>query len=405
MAEVLTWIYMFYILTTMYVSFLGLIVFFKIRHRFFEAPGEDYTPGLTVLIPAYNEEESIADTIQAVRACDYPKDKLEILVINDGSTDNTERIVKQYKGITLLSKTNSGKADSVNKGIDMAKHEFVVVIDADSYPEKNAFRELMKFFVDKKVGAVTGTILVRNKKTLLEKMQAMEYVLIAWSRKVLDALESVFVTPGALSAYRKSALKDIGGFDKNIMTEDIEIAWNLLRHKWKVRMAASAPGFTIVPTSYKAWYRQRIRWNIGGFQTLFKHKSSLGKTDFNMFGIFVIPFFLSHLFISFTGFTVFAWVILDKIYNWFLFTKLSVQHESAILDLSEIYLLPSVFTYFAVLLIVLFGLSIYYSLRTLRNAKIKIDFAFVVYSLVYLAAFPILLIISVYLWKRGYSKW
>lgn len=402
----MTWVYLFYIVTTMYVSFLGLIVYFKIKDVFFEDEvGKQYIPGLTVLIPAYNEEEFIANTLKAVQASDYPKNRLEIIVIDDGSTDGTAKIVKKFKGVVLYSKKNSGKADSLNKAIEKAKHEFIAVVDADSYPEPDAFRELMKFFIDKKVGAVTGAILVRNKNNLLSKMQAMEYVLIAWTRKILDALDSVFVTPGALSVYRKKALKEIKGFDKNIMTEDIEVAWNLLRHKWTVRMAPRAPGFTSVPKTYKMWYKQRVRWNVGGFQTLTKHWDALGKTNFNMFGIFVIPFFLSHLFISFTGFFVFAGLILSKLYNRLLFTFFSVEKSSEVLQVSDLYLLPDVFTFFAIVVAVLFGLSIYYSLRTLRRAKIKIDFAFVVYSLFYLAAFPILLIISLYLWKRGYSRW
>jgi cellulose synthase/poly-beta-1,6-N-acetylglucosamine synthase-like glycosyltransferase len=404
--EFLTGIYLFYIVTTMYVSLLGLIIYFKIKDEFFDSPGEDFIEGLTVIIPAYNEEGTIGATIEAVLDNGYPKNRLEVMVVNDGSTDSTAEVVKKYNGVILFDKPNSGKADSVNKAIAKAKNEFIAIIDADSYPDKDALKEVMKYFADEKVGAVTGVALVKNRNTLLEKCQAMEYVLIAWTRKGLDAVESVFVTPGSLSVYRKKALKDIGGgFDKTVMTEDIEIAWNLLRHKWKTRMATRARVFTIAPTKFKAWYNQRIRWNVGGFQTLAKHWDALGKKDYNMFGIFVIPFFMSHLFISFTGFFVFAWVLLDKLYNWILFSKYSLEQNSTILELSDIYLLPSVFTFFAVLVIILFGLSIYHSLKTLKEAKIKMDFAFVFYSLFYLAAFPILLIISLYLWKRGYSKW
>ncbi len=407
--ELLTGIYLFYILTTMYVSLLALIVYFRIKKEFFEDPGEDFLEGLTVIVPVYNEEETIASTMDSLLSNGYPDDKLEILVVNDESTDGTLKVVEEYKKkfkqVTVFSKPNSGKADSVNQAIKKAKHEFVAVVDADSYPEKNALKEIMKYFADEKVGAVTGACIVKNRNTLLEKCQAMEYVLIAWTRKTLDALHAVFVTPGSLSAYRKTALEEIGGFDKKVMTEDIEIAWNLLRHKWKTRMASRAKVFTVAPTKIKAWYRQRIRWNVGGFQTLQKHWAIKGKKDYNMFGIFVIPFFMSHLFISFTGFFVFSWVILDKLYNGWLFSRYSLEQNSAILDLSEVYLLPSVFTFFAVVVVLLFAFSIYYALKTFKEAKIKIDFAFFFFSLFYLAVFPILLIISLYLWKRGYSKW
>ena len=404
--EFLTGVYLFYILTTMYVSIVGLMVYYRIRDEFMDDPGAEFNKGLSVIVPAYNEEKTIGATLQAIIDNGYPKDKLEIIVVNDGSTDGTVDVVKKYKSVILLDKPNSGKADSVNKAIKKSKHEFVAIIDADSYPQKNALKEIMKYFADEKVGGVTGAALVKNRNNLLEKCQAMEYVLIAWTRKSLDAVHSVFVTPGALSAYRKTALKDIGGgFDTKVMTEDIEIAWNLLRHKWKTRMAIRAKVFTSAPSKVKAWYNQRIRWNVGGFQTLVKHWHLIGKKEYNMFGVFVIPFFISHLVISFTGFFVFLWVIFSKLYNWFLFSRYSIQQDSAVFDLSEIYLLPSVFTYFALLVVLLFGLAIYYSFKTFKEAKIKIDFAFFFYALIYLSVFPILLIISLYLWKRGYSKW
>ena len=390
----------------MYVSIVGLMVYYRIKDEFMDDPGAEFNQGLSVIVPAYNEEKTIGATLQAIIDNGYPKDKLEIIVVNDGSTDGTVDVVKKYKTVILLDKPNSGKADSVNKAIKKSKHDFVAIIDADSYPQKNALKEIMKYFADEKVGGVTGAALVKNRNNLLEKCQAMEYVLIAWTRKSLDAVHSVFVTPGALSAYRKTALDDIGGgFDTKVMTEDIEIAWNLLRHKWKTRMAIRAKVFTSAPSKVKVWYNQRIRWNVGGFQTLVKHWHLFGKKEYNMFGVFVIPFFISHLVISFTGFFVFLWVIFSKLYNWFLFSVYSVQKDSAVFDLSEIYLLPSVFTYFALLVVLLFGLAIYYSLRTFKEAKIKIDFAFFFYALIYLAVFPILLIISLYLWKRGYAKW
>jgi cellulose synthase/poly-beta-1,6-N-acetylglucosamine synthase-like glycosyltransferase len=403
--EFLTGVYLFYIITTMYISIVGLMIYYRIKTEFLDDPGPEFNKGLSVIVPAYNEEKTIGATLQAILDNGYPKDKLEIIVVNDGSTDGTVDIVKKYKNVILLDKPNSGKADSVNKAIKKSKHDFIAVIDADSYPQKNALKEIMKYFADEKVGGVTGAALVKNRNNLLEKCQAMEYVLIAWTRKSLDAVHSVFVTPGSLSAYRKTALEEIGGFDTKVMTEDIEIAWNLLRHKWKTRMAIRAKVFTSAPSKVKAWYNQRIRWNVGGFQTLVKHWSLFGKKEYNMFGVFVIPFFISHLIISFTGFFVFLWVIFSKLYNWFLFSIYSVQQDSAILDLSEIYLLPSVFTYFALLVVLLFGLAIYYSLKTFKEARIKIDFSFFFYALIYLSVFPILLIISLYLWKRGYAKW
>jgi len=401
----LTGVYLFYILTSMYITFFMLIIYFNIKKDFYFDKLEEYTPLLTVLIPAYNEEKTIAETITAVQASNYPKNNLEIIVVDDGSTDNTAEIVKKFKSVKLFSKENTGKADSVNKAIKIAKGDFIAIVDADSYPEKDALLFLMRHFKDEKVGASTGLILVRNKNKLIEKCQALEYVLIAWTRKLLDAIDSVFVTPGGLSVYRKSALKRVGYFDKNVMTEDIEVAWNLLRHKYKIRMETLAHATTSVPDKLKQWWRQRIRWNVGGFQTLSKHKKYLFKTNYEMFGVFVVPFFSIHLILSFAGFFVFLGVILHKIYNWVLFSFFSISASSDIIDLSNIYLLPNVFTFFAILVIFLFGFTIFISLKTIKKAKIKIDSSFLIYILFYLSTFPILLIISLYKWIRGYSTW
>jgi cellulose synthase/poly-beta-1,6-N-acetylglucosamine synthase-like glycosyltransferase len=403
--NILTGVYLFYILVSLYFSLITLMVYFKNKERYFEQELEDYTPKLSVIVPAYNEEETIGSTLRCILENDYPKENFEVIVVNDGSTDRTEEIVKGFKEVKLLSKENTGKADSLNKAIKIAKGELIAIVDSDSYPEKDAFRKMSGYFIDKDVGAVTGTVLVKNRRNLMEKMQAMEYTLIAWTRRILDFLDSVFVTPGALSMYRKSALEKIGGFDKNIMTEDIEVAWNLLKHRYKVRMESGAYAFTMVPSRFKQWWRQRIRWSVGGYETFWKHRKILFKTNYNMFGIFVIPFFLGHIVLSFSGFFVFLGVLLHKFFNWFLYTFYTVEAGENIVRAPEIYLLPNVFTVFGILLIFIFLWGIILSLRTLKKASIKIDWSFIVYALFYLASFPIILIVATYKWLRGYKTW
>ena len=409
MVEFLTVVYLFYIFTTLYVTTLILMVFLKNKQDYFKEAPSDYCPSLSVLIPAYNEEKTILKTLDAVLKSEYPREKFEVIVINDGSTDSTEEKVKsylrKYKELRLFSKENSGKADSMNQAVKIAKGDFVVIIDADSYPDKDSLIKMAKFFHDEEVGGVTGAAFVHNKNKILEKCQALEYVLIAWTRRLLDFLDSVYVTPGSLSMFRKKALEEIGGFDKNVMTEDIEVAWNLMKHGWKTRMSPSSYVFTTAPSYIKPWWRQRIRWNIGGFQTLGKHWKLLFKKGHVMLGQFVIPFFMAHLFISFSGFFVFSYVILRKLYEWFLFTFFSVSYDSQLVRLDDIYFLPTVFTFFAIVLFLTFFISSIYAFRTMKRSQIKLRIDFVVYTLFYLAAFPILLIASLYpLWRKEY-KW
>ena len=302
--EFINVVYLIFIFASLYVSFLFLILFFKNRKDLFKDEITKKFPFLSVLVPAYNEEKDIEKTLNAILNTDYPKKFMEVIVINDGSTDNTLNILKKFKSIKILNKKNSGKADSLNQAIKITKGEFIVVIDADSYPEPDAFLKMVTYFKDKQVAAVTSSVLVKNKTKLLETLEAIEYTIIAWARKLLEFIGSVYVTPGALSMYRKKALEKIGGFDTKNITEDIEITWNLLRNLYKTKICLSAKTYTTVPDTIKKWWKQRLRWNIGGLQTMNKYKYVLFRRKYGMLGLFVAPFFLSFYLLSLLGFFV-----------------------------------------------------------------------------------------------------
>lgn len=181
----------------------------------FYSPVPKSYPFVSILIPAYNEEDSIAGTIDHVLNLDYPKEKLEIIVINDGSKDRTKdvilRYVKSNENVRLLDKPNSGKADSLNKGIKMSKGELIAVVDSDSFPSKDSLRKLVGLFDDPQMGAVTSFVSVRNsKETVLTKIQEIEYLFMGWARKILDFVDSVYVTNGPLSIYRRKYVDKVG---------------------------------------------------------------------------------------------------------------------------------------------------------------------------------------------------
>ena len=169
--EFLTIIYLLFCVIALYFSFLLLLLSFKNEPYLMESGKLTRdVPSLTVLVPAYNEEGTIADTIKSLLNSDYPKDKLEILIINDGSTDNTAKIVREFKGVKLFDKENTGKANSINQAIKMAKGDLIAIVDADSFPEEQTLLKLANLLIDKKVGGVTSCILARNRKTFLEKL-------------------------------------------------------------------------------------------------------------------------------------------------------------------------------------------------------------------------------------------
>ena len=289
-------IYVYFILFFFGIYFLILFLLLYLRNKkaLYDYPKPTKFPKVSLITPAYNEEDSIESTVKNLLKLDYPSNKKEIIVVNDGSTDRTVEIVKklmkEHKGIKFLDKKNSGKADSLNQAIKIATGELIAVVDADSYPARDCIKKTIGYFEqDEKVAAVTTKILVKNNKNFIESYQVFDYVVIAWSRKIMDFIDSVYVTNGPFSIYKKDSLIKVGGFDPKNITEDIEITWNLLSKGYKSKMSYSARVYTIVPKTLGGWIKQRIRWNLGGWQTLHKYRKHFLKGE-NLFGYFVMNY-------------------------------------------------------------------------------------------------------------------
>jgi len=277
MPEILTIIYLIYMFIVIYFLSLFALTFIQNRKEMFLIPKSTKKYSVSILIPAFNEQGSIKETVEAVLKSDY-KHLKEVIIINDGSTDDTLKIAKQlekkYSKVKILNKKNSGKADSLNQALKIAEGELIGVVDADSYPDKNALSSMVGYFDDEKTGAVTTRILVRQRNNFIRKMQAVEYKIIAFTRKLLGFLDAIYVTPGPMALYRKDALFKIGGFDRKNMTEDIEATWHLIHEGYKIRMSFLSKALTVAPDTLKKWFNQRIRWNIGGTHINILHNHS-----------------------------------------------------------------------------------------------------------------------------------
>src|SRR3989344_1409781 len=370
--EFITGLYLFVIIASIYLYSIFLLLLFKNWKELFTYDlSKENLPSVTILIPAYNEEDTIAGTIQSVLDLEYPKNKKEIIVLNDGSKDKTGEISNQFNGIKVINKQNSGKADSLNYGISIAKNEFIAVVDADCYHEKDALIKVMNCFKeDPNIEAVTSAVRVKNQETLLGKLQFIEYTLIAWARKLLEYINSVYVTPGPLSVYRKATLQKLNGFDKNNLTEDIELAWRILKNKHRIKMCLSARAYTVVPEKFSKWWHQRLRWDIGGLQTFAKHKDTLGKTDYGMLGIWVAPFYLSSFILALLGFIVWVYILGRKFILKFLSYFYSIETDSFVLQFKELHLTPSIFTIFGIMLILTYLVYITLGLKMMDKGRI-----------------------------------
>src|SRR3989344_4011468 len=249
-------------------------------------------PKVSVVIPAYNEEDSIAKTIKSVLNLDYPKQLLEVIVVNDCSKDKTAQIAKTFEksGVKVLTnKVNSGKAFSLNAGIKAATGEIVGCIDADCEVDTQALKKMIGHFDDQTIGSVTPAVKILNPKSLIERIQHVEYLLNVFLRKMLAIIDAVHVTPGPFSLYRRDMLLKIGGFDVGNLTEDMEIALKIHKAGYKIENSADAVCYTICPTAWKDLYKQRLRWYRGAFYNMFKYKEMMFNRTYGNLGIFLLP--------------------------------------------------------------------------------------------------------------------
>jgi cellulose synthase/poly-beta-1,6-N-acetylglucosamine synthase-like glycosyltransferase len=401
-------IFLIYMFIAFYFSFLFLSLHLRYKNRLYEYVKTNHkdAPGVSIIVPAYNRDDTIEGTVSALLNLDYPKEKLEIIVIDDGSTDRTFQIASQFRkqGVIVLRKNNSGKASTVNFGISKAKKEFIAVVDADSEPEPDSLIKMVGFFQDKKIAAVTSTVLVKNIEKPIERFQQIEYFMMAWNRKLLDFLDCVYVTPGPLSVYRKKVLLEVGGFDPKNSTEDIEITWHILSHGYKAKMCLAAKAKTTVPDKFKQWWNQRLRWDIGGNQTIWKYKRFIMKDTKNMLGFFVIPFFIMSLFFGLLGVIVFSALFIRNFIFYLLSSAYKANANVPILSLAELHITPSVLNYLGLVLVVFGFVMISMCMKAMGHRKENI-FNLIFYGLFYLMAYPFVLLHSCYKLAIRDIKW
>jgi len=400
-----TWVYVVLFFFGIFFLMIFMFLHYRNRHRLFASPAFTKHYSVSFLVPAYNEQSSLVETVEAIVNMDYPKDKREIIIINDGSKDNTKNIalglVKKYSNVCLLNKPNSGKANSLNEALKIATGELIAVVDADSYPRKDALLKMIGHFDDSSVGAVTSRVLVKNKPNWLGKFQVMDYSIIAWTRKLLDFVDSVYVTNGPLSMYRKNLVIKLGGFDPKNLTEDIEITWHILSKGYRTRMSYDAIVYTTVPEDFKTWIKQRVRWNLGGLQTVQKYWKAMFREG--AFGHFVIPYVTASFIFAIIGFLLFSrYIWIKGSYNLF-----SWYYSLQGYPFWRYFDYTFSFTLLLFLGICFFALAIWYyktgfmSSETGNKSVIKI----VGYSFFYRSLYVIPLIIALYKLARGDIRW
>ncbi|WP_159982309.1 MULTISPECIES: glycosyltransferase [unclassified Novosphingobium] len=266
------------------------LAWFQSRRQRAEPP--HYEPTVSVIIPAFNEERVIAGSIARVLASDYPA--LQVIVADDGSKDATSTIVREIFGedprVTLLTLRNGGKAAALNRALRDATGEVVIALDADTQFEPETIRRLARWFADPEIGAVAGDARVGNRVNLVTRWQAVEYITAQnLERRALAGFDAMTVVPGAVGAWRRTALDSVGGYPEDTLAEDQDLTIAIQRAGWRVTYDPRAIAWTEAPESFAALAKQRFRWAFGTLQCLWKHRKVISRRKPSGLGLVGLP--------------------------------------------------------------------------------------------------------------------
>jgi cellulose synthase/poly-beta-1,6-N-acetylglucosamine synthase-like glycosyltransferase/peptidoglycan/xylan/chitin deacetylase (PgdA/CDA1 family)/spore germination protein YaaH len=279
---------------------------------------------VSVLVPAFNEEKVIARTVRSLLAQEHPD--FEVIVIDDGSRDGTSAAVREAFSdetrVRLITKPNGGKADSLDAGLRAARGEIIVALDADTLFPTDMLVELTRALSDPKVGAVAGNAKVGNRVNLVTQWQALEYITAQnLDRRAFALLGCITVVPGAVGAWRRSAVESAGGFGSDTLAEDQDLTLKVLRAGWRVAYAPKAVAWTEAPDTLRTLAKQRFRWSFGTLQCMWKHRDALLRPRYGALGLVAMPnvwlfqiaFTLLAPFMDLLLLATLAWALLERV--------------------------------------------------------------------------------------------
>ena len=279
-----------------YIQVFFLMTFFEKRKKIVKNPAflelKSY-PTVTVVVPCYNESETIDKTLTSLLEMDYPKDKLRLFLIDDGSKDNTWEIIKSYdngQNIFAFTKQNGGKHTALNLALEKNNSEFFGCLDSDSLVHPQALKRILGYFErDNRTMAVCPSIIVYNPKNFIQHAQSIEYDMSIYTKKMLGFMGGIHVTPGPFSIFRTRVFDELGPYRKAHNTEDQEIALRMQEHGYKIDHCPDAYIYTSTPNTVAKLYRQRLRWIYGFIKNLIDYRRLLFKKKYGTVALFTLP--------------------------------------------------------------------------------------------------------------------
>lgn len=260
--------------------------------------GENW-PTVDIIVPCFNESTTILATIYSLLNLDYPKDKLKIIVVDDGSSDDslkTLEIFKENPQVQIHHKENGGKYTALNFGIENSNADLFGCLDADSFVDKDALKKMIPYFENPKIMAVVPSIKVYEPENILQKIQKVEYDWGILIRKIFTYLDALHVTPGPFTIFRKKIFENIGKYKHAHHTEDLEMALRMQKHNYKIANSHRSFVFTVTPKTMKTLYKQRRRWTYGFLKNSIDYKNMFFKKEYGNLGLFILPFAVISIF-------------------------------------------------------------------------------------------------------------
>jgi cellulose synthase/poly-beta-1,6-N-acetylglucosamine synthase-like glycosyltransferase len=294
---------------------LWLLVYFLNKREVYSDPKASVFPYVTFIVPAYNEEEYVEECIEGLLNQDYPGE-IDIIAVNDGSTDSTLEKMKKFSDrIEIVDKENTGKASSMNQVLERVDTELVGCMDADSVPEPEMVKSMAGYFEQEDVKGVTPAMKVKDPKTWPEKVMWAEYIYNVFLRKLFGIFDSQWVMPGPGSIYETEFLKELGGWDEETLTEDMEIAFRMFKEGAKIKNSTNAYVDTPSPETWRGLFRQRTRWYRGYINNVLEYTELWFNPKYGNLGVIILPFNL--IFVCVTTFLLghFAYKLVTGVYQ------------------------------------------------------------------------------------------
>ncbi len=279
-----------------YVQVFFLITFIENRKKIVTRKGDvklAFYPAVTIAVPCWNEEETVGNTVASLLDLNYPKDKINIFLIDDGSTDGTLKEINKFKehsNIKIFQKKNGGKHTALNLALENSKTDFFGCLDADSVADSEALVRIMSYFErDASVMAVAPSVTVYEPKNMIQYAQKAEYHMGVYFKKMLGILGAINVTPGPLTVFRRQVFDNLGHYRHGHSTEDMEIAYRMQKNLYKIEHCNDAYVYTNTPKTIRKLYRQRLRWIYGFINNTIDYRHVLFRKKYGNFATFTLP--------------------------------------------------------------------------------------------------------------------